>query len=273
MKISDGVLLSSEATMKHAIHSLLFLFLLISCDLEAEKITPIADPEKISDQDIRVKSIENNTAVTQMIDASSHSLDSGNVQDIEVDTSNDQNETFTIKMKYTAKSLDVYGITGSDAQSMGDSFLKFFAKILFAIKGAVDVDIEDYVLDISEFDIDRDVIKSVKINTIKFRYAKSFIEETGLDLDFGFINYFDIATPIQIGNQQQENILFVYKKENNECNLKCIEIDIFTDNMLDLIENKKSLTVASSLYVEDIPHEELIIDGSIEFEVKIKTPF
>ena len=249
--------------MKHII-VILLLFLSISCQVE-EKITPLAEPITLAELQIEqlMKELENQ-GQGPMDDSTLTSIEFGD------------DDVYYLKVKYNIEDIDIFqeAEMPNQFEELADSFLGLMTRIVLGVSGPQDVDLGEFVLTIPDLDIDKEIVKSVRIHRIFLQYADDVDSGSDFAADFSFINSLDIARPVNIpGIGRVDDLLFSYRKKQNRCLYKCMVFEVHEGNLLKLIEGKTELRVKPLLSVAHLPQvTDLKIKGQVELQIGLKLP-
>jgi hypothetical protein len=252
---------------KSQIPLILMILLLTSCLEQTEEITPIAAPKTLSE-------IQREKYERILTEAGGGNMTGSTVESIQ--HSNDPSLYF-LNIRYRLRDIDIFEMAEepNTFEEIGNSFLGAFAKIILSSSSALDVDFDDIILEIPAFDIDREMIHSIKIKKIYFQYAKGVDEASDYLANFGFINTLEVSRKVEIPSQGSVDALMVsYRKKDNHCFNKCIDFKIFTENLLDIFKPGEKINFKPKLSIEGIPEiTDLRIDGHIELQIAIRLPF
>ncbi|TNE95366.1 MAG: hypothetical protein EP326_15325 [Deltaproteobacteria bacterium] len=249
--------------MKHII-VILLLFLSISCQVE-EKITPLAEPITLAElqREQLMKELENQ-GQGPMDDSTLTSIEFGD------------DDVYYLKVKYNIEDIDIFqeAEMPNQFEELADSFLGLMTRIVLGVSGPQDVDLDEFVLTIPDLDIDKEIVKSVRIHRIFLQYADDVDSGSDFAADFSFINSLDIARPVNIpGIGRVDDLLFSYRKKQNRCLYKCMVFEVHEGNLLKLIEGKTELRVKPLLSVAHLPQvTDLKIKGQVELQIGLKLP-
>jgi hypothetical protein len=239
------------------------VILLTSCLKQSESIDPIARVQTLAQLQ---REAMMSTALTAgngiLTDAAQTSLDE----------SNKDPEVFFLNLKYNIKELDVYETADipNSFEKLSHSFLKTFIKLFLRIKGPQRVDIDPVELALPDFNLDFDVVKSIKVKRVYLEYNKEFDESVNNKASFAFVSGLDIN---RVG--KDKSMLFSYKKTNNNCKYKCLDFTIANGDVFALLKNNStSIILKPTLTIGALPKvTELILDGQIELQIGLKLPF
>ena len=262
------------------------LFMFLSCEnLQLETIEPIAEPKTTAEIQAAMQRIsgENSTEY------------------IRIGTSNgeDGDGYVNIRVKYKVKDFDVnYSDQPNNAvDQIGQTFLNALGKFFFLFKANYDVKISDINIDLSELTIDKEMIKDIRIKNIFLEFS----DKTPKTNSFKFINNFAIKGIIEkeIVEEQvmsikekgkeavieeksstmktvREILLSYNEVTGKKCDFKCINFSsVYEGNLLDLLDQKNRIKISPSLAVNNTMSKkmDLIFDGYIEFDIKLKLNF
>lgn len=247
---------------------LLSLIFFTSCLKVSEKITPLAEPKSLAQ--LQQEALLKNAAETA--GSSAFSITSTSTIEMSSDPS-----IYYLNLTYNVQDVDVFQVANipNTFEQLGHSFLLAAAKFVLAVMGPREVSLSDVNLIIPNMTIDRSIVKSVKIKRIFIQYSSA--EEIASDYaaNFAFVNTLELTMPItvpRVGNV--DSLLFSYQKIHNRCMYKCIQFDVFTDNVLDIVTPNTTLKLKPYLSVGSIPAvTDLKLDGQIELQIGLKLPF
>lgn len=187
---------------------------------------------------------------------------------------------FYLKVNYSFKDLNLDDLDDSMNSNeimdiLGNSFVQFFAKIFFKMGGTYDVDLGAIDLDIPFVNIDYDVVKEISVTEVYFEYSQDVQFEYGNEANFFWINELSIYHPWTIpgASQPMDVLLFDYTDDTNYCFYRCVDMKIYTFDIIPFIDNKTSLKLNPELTIQDLPPMELEFTGHVEFLIKLKLPF
>jgi len=243
---------------------LLVLFLMVSCQVQ-EKITPLAEP-------ITLAELQREQLLRELEDQGQGPLDDSTLTSIEFG----ENEVFYLKVKYNIEDIDVFqqAEIPNQFEELADSFLGMMTRIVLGVSGPQDVDLDEFVLELPELDIDRDIVRSIRIHRIYLQYSDDVDAGSDFAADFSFINSLDVARPVDLpGIGRVNDILFSYRKKRNRCLYKCMVFEVHEGNLLKLIEGKREIRVKPLLSVAHLPEvTDLKIKGQVELQIGLKLP-
>jgi hypothetical protein len=238
----------------------LLLFSLItiasfSCKFKEDTIIPFAEPQTIS---------EIQQAILLATNGKDFQASSMSYYQVEGDS-----EHFYLKLRYNADRITSQDLerANSDISHMSRSLMGLFAKIFFKLGGEYDVDIPAISFELPTMEYDKDIIVDVNISKIHLEFLKPSKAN-----NFKFIEHLELLTPSK--ENGGDKLLLGYKKNNNKCNFKCMELDLYETSIIDIIGDKKIFTVKTDLKINKLPKKiDLKFKGYVEIFVKLKLPF
>lgn len=228
-----------------------------SCLKQSESIDPIAPVKTLAE-------IQRETMMTTALEAAGNSSPSGATK-INVEKSPEDTGLFYLNMKYKIKDLDVFDPANipNGFESLSNSLIRMLANIFIKMSGGQSVDVGEIEIPLTDLHLDFQVIKSIKIKTIRIQYSKSMGEEA----DFSFIKSLDI-------NKISGEKILSYKKSLNQCDFKCIDFVIQNGSVLDMIKETNNMKIVPSLSISKLPgNREMKLDGDIDLQIGLKLPF
>lgn len=238
-----------------------------ACIKQSESITPIAPAQTLAD--LQREALMNTANMAGNSELSSDARSS-------LALSSDPG-VFYLNIKYNMKNIDVFEAANmpNSFEQIGHSFLQTLARLVLAIGGPRQVDINDIDLNIPDISLDRSVIKSIKVKKIFLQYNHEL--DTGSDYaaNFSFIDSLELTREVTVPNVGKVNTLFLsYRKVRNFCLYKCIQFDILEDNIIDILKPNTNVKLKPSLSIVSLPAiNELRLDGYIEMQIGLKLPF
>ncbi|MCO4793770.1 MAG: hypothetical protein KC493_08665 [Bacteriovoracaceae bacterium] len=243
---------------------LFFLIALSACQIE-EKITPLAEP-------ITLAELQREQLLMELENQGQAPLDDSTLTSIEYG----EDDVFYLKVKYNISDIDVFreAEIPNQFEELADSFLGLMTRVVLGVSGPQDVDLDEFVLQIPDLEIDRSIVKSIRIHKIFLKYSDELDAGSDFLADFSFINSLDLAQTVNIpGIGNVDDILFSYRKMHNHCLYKCLLFEIHNDNLLTLINSKKDLRLRPFLSVSSLPAvTDLKIEGQVELQIGLKLP-
>lgn len=245
----------------------LVCFLCLSCLKQSESITPLAAPMSLAEiQREALIEAANRAGNSELSSSARASLEMASDPGI-----------FYLNLKYNIKNIDVFEVAGmpNTFEQIGHSFLQTLAKLVLAIGGARQIDIDDIALNIPDFKLDRSVIKSIMIKRIFLQYNHELDVGSDFAADFSFIDSLELSRQVTVPQMGQLNTLFLsYRKSRNFCLFKCIQFDILEDNIIDILKPNTNVLLRPSLRIISLPAvNDLRLDGQIEMQIGLKLPF
>ncbi len=254
--------------MKRLLIQVLLLIVCItalSCKIE-EKITPLASPITLAD--LQREQLEQELQVQGKTNASSSTI-----QSIEFGEAG----VYYLKVVYNIDEVDVFEIADipNQFEKLANSFLGTLTRIVLGITGSQDVDLSEYVVDLSDLQFDSEIIRSIRIHKVFMKYSEEVERQSDFTADFSFVENLELAQPVFIpGVGNGEKLLFSYRRRNNRCLYKCLEFEVHEQNLLTLIEDQQVLTLKPLLSIRALPKvTDLKIQGQVELQIGIKLPF
>lgn len=238
-----------------------------SCLKQAETITPLAETQTLAElQREYLISVANRAGDSELSSAAKASLEMASDPSI-----------FYLNIKYNITDIDVFKAADmpNTFEQIGHSFLQTLAKFVLAVAGPRHIDINDIHLTIPDINIDRTIIKSIKIKRIFLHYNKELDASSDYAADFSFINTLELSREVTVPQMGKLNTLFLsYRKARNFCMFKCIQFDILEDNIIDILRPNTNVLLRPSLSIMSLPAiNELRLDGQIEMQIGLKLPF
>lgn len=246
--------------------SMLTLFL-SSCLKQTESIKPIAKAQTLAElQREALIETANQAGNSELSTAARASLETASEPGI-----------FYLNIKYNIRDIDVFKAADmpNTFEQLGHSFLQTLARVVLAVGGARQIDINDIDLNIPDLNLDRNVVKSIKIKKIFLQYNKELDEQSDFSADFSFINTLELSREVTVPRVGKMNTLFLsYRKVRNFCMYKCIQFDILEDNIIDILRPNTNIKLKPSLSIAALPAiNELRLDGQIEMQIGLALPF
>lgn len=239
-----------------------------SCLKQTETITPIAQPKTIAE-------LQNEALMEQAKRAGQSELSMNAIATLEAQAQDPS--IFYLNIKYNIKNIDVFEAANMENtfEKIGNSFLKTLAKFFLAVAGPKNIDINDISLDIPDLDIDRSIIKSLKIKRIFLQYNKEVDENSDYLANFSFVNTLELSRKVTVPKVGEVETLFLsYRKNRNFCLYKCLQFDILEDNILDILKPNTNIRLKPSLSIASLPDiSDIKLDGTVEMQVGLKLPF
>lgn len=238
-----------------------------SCLKQSESITPIALPATLAElQKEALTNTANLAGNSELSTAAKASLETSKEPGI-----------FYLNIKYNIDNIDVFETAGipNSFEQIGHSLLASLTKLVLSIKGPQKIDLTPIELNMPDLNLDYTIIKSIKIKTIFLQYNKEVDARSDYAADFSFIDTLELAREITVPKLGVvDSLLLSYRKTQNKCLYKCIQFDIQSDNILDLLKANSSMKLKPTLSISGIPAEtNLKLDGRIEMKIGLKLPF
>jgi hypothetical protein len=249
--------------LKLALVSLFF----VSCLKQTEKITPLAKPMTLAE--LQRASMEKTA-----LEAAKGYFTTDSRASLQLTT--DPN-IFYLNVKYKIKRLDIFEAAGvqNTFEKVGHSLLGGLAKFFLSLSKSKQVNITPIIIDIPDLNLDTAIVKSIRIKSITLQYNAEVDQENDYAGDFSFINSIDFSRPINVPKVGKvDDLYFSYQKSKNNCLYKCLNFDIIKGDITSLVMAKKSVTFKPSLNINSFPKvSDLVLDGSVELQIGLKTPF
>jgi hypothetical protein len=249
----------------------LTLITLVSCEsLQNETIEPIADPSTVAE-----------------VQDSMYRLSGGDNLDYAIlqrEDDNEENKQYVyLKVKYKVQNFDINEVSDEASSSIerySKPILKILGKLFFSLGGDIDLDMSEMTFPIPEFEIDKEMVKDVKVSKIFIEFSN---QESSKNT-FKFIKKFNVKGEVENKSirksevvQKAPNINLQYKRSmGKDCNYKCINLDLpYTGNLVELMAQGNRITVTPELELDGVPHKsiELIFNGYVELLLKLKLSF
>jgi hypothetical protein len=239
------------------------VLVLSSCLKQSESITPIVGVQTLAQ-------LQREAMMSTALSAGNGEL--SKTTQTAIQESAQDPDIFFLNLKYNITELDVYETADipNSFEKLSNSFLKTFVKLFLRIKGSQSIDIDPIELELPNFALDFDVVKSIKVKRVYLEYNKNFDESVNNKASFSFVNSLGIN---RVGKDKSQ--LFSYKKANNNCNYKCLDFTITNGDVFTLLKNNSSsIILQPALSIGALPQvTELIVDGQIDLQIGLKLPF
>lgn len=241
--------------------------MLSSCLKQTETITPLAESQTIAGlQREALMQTATMAGNSELSTAAKSSLEAASDPSI-----------FYLNIKYNMKNIDVFEMADmpNTFEQIGHSFLQTLARLVLSISGPRHIDINDINLNIPDLNIDRSVIKSIKVKRIFLQYNKDLDDSSDYAANFSFIDSLELTREVTVPKIGKVSTLFLsYRKIRNMCLYKCIQFDILEDNIIDILKPNTNVMLKPSLSIGDLPAiNDLRLDGQIEMQIGLKLPF
>lgn len=242
-------------------------FLLSSCLKQSESISPLAKAQTLAElQREALMNTANMAGNSELSSAAKASLETA--QDPSI---------FYLNIKYNMKDIDVFEAANmpNTFEQIGHSFLQTLARFVLAIGGPRQIDINDIALTIPDINMDRSVVKSIKIKRIFLQYNQELDVQSDFSANFSFIDSLELTREVTVPKIGKVNTLFLsYRKIRNFCMYKCIQFDILEDDIIDILKPNTDVKLKPSLSIANLPAiNDLKLDGQIEMQIGLKLPF
>lgn len=153
-------------------------------------------------------------------------------------------------------------------KQLGKAILETFARGIMLVGGNFELDLDPITYELPE--LDREMIKAIYINSIRFDVVDTVKGKSGVNLRF-------LEKMKVIGSSIVENkdlTLVHFDKDRDTCaGSDCVEIQTAKINMLDLIDEAGGITFTPSIKIGAAPSDKLVVDGMIDLVVVMKLPF
>lgn len=242
-------------------------FLLSSCLKQSESISPLAKAQTLAElQREALMNTANMAGNSELSSAARASLETA--QDPSI---------FYLNIKYNMKDIDVFEAANmpNTFEQIGHSFLQTLARFVLAIGGPRQIDINDIALTIPDINMDRSIVKSIKIKRIFLQYNQELDVQSDFSANFSFIDSLELTREVTVPKMGKVNTLFLsYRKIRNFCMYKCIQFDILEDDIIDILKPNTDVKLKPSLSIANLPAiNDLKLDGQIEMKIGLKLPF
>jgi hypothetical protein len=242
--------------------------ILSSCLKQKESITPLAPPQTLAD--LQRESLMNTANLAGNSELSSNALSQLAVSS--------EPGVFYLDIKYHMTNIDVFEAAQmpNTFEQIGHGFLQMAAKFVLAVAGPRQININDIAFKIPEsMDLDRSVVKSIKIKRIFITYNKDVDIASDYAANFSFIDTLELAREVTVPNIGKVNTLFLsYRKARNFCMYKCIQFEVLEDNLIDMLKPNSNIYLKPALSVGSLPDvTDLKLDGEIEIRIGLRLPF
>jgi hypothetical protein len=160
-------------------------------------------------------------------------------------------------------------------EQIGHTFLMRLVKLVLAIGGPKEININAFDLSIPDLNLDHHVVKSIQVKRVFLQFNKEFDEASDYAASFSFLDSLELARVINVKNiGQVDSLLLSYRKIHNRCLYKCIQFEIENQNILDLLEPHSSIKLQPTLAIASLPDiYDIKLDGVIELQIGLKLPF
>lgn len=246
----------------------LISFVLSSCLKQQESITPIAPTMTIAE-------LQREALMRTAEEAGHAELSSDAKATLEMSP---DPRIFYLNVKYKINNIDVFQAANmpNTFEQLGHSFLQTMAKVVLAVAGPRQIDINDIDLNIpSSLDLDRNIVKSIQIKRIFLTYNKDLDQNSDYAANFSFIDSLELSREVTVPKIGKTNTLFLsYRKARNFCMYKCIQFDILEDNLIDLLKPNTNIKLRPNLSIASLPAvNQLALDGEIQLRIGLMLPF
>lgn len=244
----------------------LLIILTTSCLKQTEKITPLAEPMTLAElQREQYQRLANQAGGARLSTGTSSSIERGA-----------DPRVFYFNVRYNIKDIDVFEMADmpNAFEQIGNSFLSIITRVVLSA-GPRQIDLDELVFDVPDVAIDRDTVVSVKIRKIFLQFAESVDVGSDFTANFAFIDSLEMSRQTHVpGYGNVDSLLFSYRKKQNKCFNKCLDFEVYTDNLLDLLKPGGQIKFKPTLSIASIPDIiDLKLDGQIEIQVGIRLPF
>lgn len=240
---------------------------LSSCLKQTESITPFAETKTLSElQKESMMEIANRAGNSELSSAAMSTLQASTDPSI-----------FYLNIKYNIENIDVFQVLDmpNAFEQIGHTLLMRLAKLVLAIGGPRQINIDSFNLVIPNLNLDHNIVKSIQVKRVFLQYNKELDEATDYAASFSFIDSLELARVINVPNIGKiESLLLSYRKIRNRCLYKCIQFEIQNDNVLDLLQPNSTMKLQPTLTVSGLPTiTDIRLDGVIELQIGLKLPF
>ena len=243
------------------------ILLLTSCLKQSESINSFAEPKTIAE-------LQQEALISTANFAGKSDFSSGTNALLEVGR---EPGVFYLKVKYNIRNIDVFEIVDMPNvfEQIGHTFLLRLAKLILSIKGSQNFNINAFDLTIPNLNLDKSVVKSIKVKRVFLQYNKEVDEASDFAANFNFLNSLELSRVLNI-NQigKVDSLLLSYRKIHNNCMSKCLQFEIINENILDLLEPNSSIRLQPTLNISSFPYvTDMKLYGVIELQIGLKLPF
>lgn len=243
------------------------LLLLSSCLKQQESITPIAPVTTMAE--LQKEMMER------------RALEAGNAElSYQAQAAYAQStdpSIFYLTIKYNLKAIDAFEVAQipNAFEQIGDSFLRAVIKVVLAVAGPRQVDIPAFELNVPDLELDRSIVKSIRIKRIFLQYNREIDAQYDYAPTFKFLDTLELAQEVTVPRLGKvETLLLSYRKNRNRCLYKCMSFEVINDNVLDFFDREKLVKLKPSLTVAGLPEiNDMVLDGQIELQIGLKLPF
>jgi hypothetical protein len=238
-----------------------------SCLKKSESITPLAETKTLAElQKESLMAIATQAGNSELSTAAKSTLEASSDPTI-----------FYLNLKYNLTDIDVFQIVNmpNSFEQIGHSFLLSVVKLVLAIGGPQDINMNSFELAVPHLNLDLNIVKSIKIKKVFLQYNSSIDVSSDYSANFEFLNTLELARVVDTNNLGQvDSLLLSYRSIHNRCLFKCVQFDIINDNILDLLSPSRPIKLRPSLSIKSIPDiTNIRLDGSIELQIGLKLPF
>jgi hypothetical protein len=238
-----------------------------ACLKQTESIAPIAAPRTLSQlQQDYLMTLANRAGNSELSASARSTLQASTDPSI-----------FYLNIKYNISNIDVFEVINmpNTFEQIGHTFLMRLAKLVLAIGGARQININSFNLAIPDLNLDKNIVKSIRVKRVFLQYNKEVDEASDYAASFSFLESLELARVLNINKiGQVDSLLLSYRRIHNNCLYKCIQFDIVNDNLLDLLEPNSSIKLQPTLAIVGLPAVNNIkLDGLIELQIGLKLPF
>lgn len=241
--------------------------LLTSCLKQSESITPIAPVQTMAE-------LQREALIETANAAGNSELSNDAKATLEMSR---EPGVFYLNLKYNMKNIDVFEAANmpNTFEQIGHSFLQTLAKLVLSITGPRQIDIADIDLTIPDINIDRSIVRSIKVKRIFLQYNHDLDVGSDYAANFSFIDNLELSREVTVPKVGKVSTLFLsYRKIRNFCLYKCIVFDILEDNIIDILKPNTNVKLKPALSIASLPAiNDLRLDGQIEMQIGLKLPF
>ncbi len=234
--------------------TLTILLAISACKLKEDRIIPFSEAETIA---------EIQQALFKATNGKEFHASSMSYYQVEGDT-----EHFYLKLRYNFDKLSTDDLEEANESlaKISRSLIGLFAKIFFRLGGKYDVKIPPTTIELPEMNYDPEIIKDVVLSKVHLE----FFQQSKYN-NFKFIKNLDFLVNDE---KYGDELILSYTKENNNCDYRCMDLEIYQPSLLKLIADKEELTIKTNLKIKKLPKKiDLTFKGYVELFIKIKLPF
>lgn len=244
--------------------SLLTLMMLMSsaCLKQSETITPIAPVRTLAElqREAMMQQALKAAGNTELSAAARATIEAGQADPT----------LFYLNLRYSIKDFDLNSRVDLENgyEILSHSLLRSLARLFLSLTGPRDINLDPFEVDMPDLNLDKEIVKSIKVKRVYFEFNKAFDTANGNKLSFAFIERFSLAKMAPLKET------FVYKKLQNHCKFKCIEFTISDSDFTQQLTPDQPLVFKPSVTINTIPKTlQMHLDGQIDIQVGLKLPF